>query len=125
MTKSVPLFLMLLLVSGCAQNAQMSGGGDNTGDLFKAVHEYSNCVHENAARLDDHVTDAAVIGDQIAAVCRSQFEMTNEIALRGVDPSAGRAFLAERYTMASRTPTNVVKAMRAIQVAQNTRTDLQ
>ena len=116
MRKILGLLPLLMLVAGCVESVEMT---DDNRSLVQVVRVYTACVRGNAARLDDHVTPPATLGQEIANVCSAEYEAANAVAIRGVDPESARTFLAERARTATKTPTNTVKALRAMQEAQN------
>lgn len=116
MKRSFVLIALLALIGGCAEKTAMV---DDYRSLVQVVRVYTACVRGNAARRDDHVTPPAVLGQEIANACSAEYEAANAVAVRGVDPESARSFLDERARTATRTPTNAVKALRAMQAAQH------
>lgn len=102
------VILSMALTIGCAHrtkatSTQIPSTKASQEEVNQAMTEGSNCITENAAKLDDGLSPANVVGEQIAFVCgktlRRYFSLscsstlTSTIALRACLEATDKAIL--------------------------------
>lgn len=75
------LVLGSLVLAGCATVVSKPPASEAEKD--RANNLYISCLHDQARRADDGISDALTIGAAIAPLCRSYMESVAETATRG------------------------------------------
>lgn len=77
-----PIVAVLLALGGCASAPAPATETEKT----DAMAAYQQCLHRNAAGLDDPATDAAAVARALAFACQVQRDDVVATATRGLPP---------------------------------------